>query len=143
MLTLKNNSKGPRLVLMLGNQFERIMPGETRTIDGSKVIGIPDGLEEISAKAAPDRGAVPQQPEGLDQQVRKPNPPDLDGDGKPGGSLPHDPPALSAMSKAQLERQAQIEGVDLKAIKGTGKEGKLIKADIEAAIEAKRAGNAA
>lgn len=123
MLTLKNTSKGPRLVLMEHSQYERIMPGETRTIDGSKVVGIPDGLEEISTKAAEDRGGVPEQPQGLEQQVSK-------------AAKGED---LSKLKVAELEDRLKAAGVDLEQISGTGAEGKVIKADLIRALEDVRA----
>lgn len=63
---------------------------------------------------------------------------DHDGDGNPGGSKPQDPPALSGMTRAELEAQAAKEGVDLEAIEGTGASGNVRNDDIKAAIEAKR-----
>lgn len=43
------------------------------------------------------------------------DPLDHDHDGAPGGSLPHDPPALSGMKKAELIAQADLEHVPLEA----------------------------
>lgn len=55
---------------------------------------------------------------------------DRDGDGKPGGSLPHDPPALTGKNKAQLLDIAAAEGVTI--------EDGATNADIIAAIELAR-----
>lgn len=66
------------------------------------------------------------------------DPLDHDGDGEPGGSLPHEPPALSGKTKAELLAIAQNEGVDIAAIKGTGSKGSVIILDIIRAIEANR-----
>lgn len=56
---------------------------------------------------------------------------DHDGDGKAGGSLPHDPPALSGLKRAELFEVARNEGVAVNATRTN--------ADIIAAIEAARA----
>lgn len=119
MLTLKNNAQGPRLVLMHGSKYEAIMPGETRTIDGSKVAGIPDGLEEIQTAAAEDQGDVPEQPAGLDEQLQEPR------------------EDLSKLKVSQLEDRLKRAGVDLDGIEGTGAEGKVIKADLIRALESR------
>lgn len=113
MLTLKNTSEGPRLVLMQGGRYEPIQPGETRTIDGSKVQAIPDGLEEIETAAAKDQGNVPDQPKGLDDKVGKKE-------------------DLSKLTVAELEERL---GDDLDGVEGTGAEGKVIKADLIRALE--------
>ncbi len=55
---------------------------------------------------------------------------DRDNDGKDGGSLPYDPPALSNKSKAELLAIAEREGVEIE-------DGATIP-DIKAAIELKR-----
>ena len=49
---------------------------------------------------------------------------------------------LDDNSVAELEKIATDEGVDVSAITGTGANGRVLKADIVAAIEAKRAGGA-
>ncbi len=64
---------------------------------------------------------------------------DHDHDGQPGGSEPHDPPALSGKTKAELLAIAADEGIDVEAIEGTGSGGNVLNADIVAAIEAARA----
>lgn len=56
---------------------------------------------------------------------------DHDGDGAPGGSRPHDPPALTGRNKEQLVRIAEAEGVSVPD-GATNKQ-------IVAAIEASRA----
>lgn len=77
-------------------------------------------------------------PKGWSRTPTEPHPLDRDGDGHPGGSEPVEPPALSGMSKAELEAQAEAEGVDLEAIEGTGANGNVLVDDIRSAIEAKR-----
>lgn len=64
---------------------------------------------------------------------------DHDADGKPGGSLPDDPPALSGKTRDELLAIAAGEGVDIDAIEGTGKDGNVLVDDIRDAIEANRA----
>lgn len=59
-----------------------------------------------------------------------PDPLDHDGDGKRGGSLPADPPALTGKTKAELIEIAENEGVDLSKAKNNP--------DRIAAIEANR-----
>lgn len=68
---------------------------------------------------------------------------DHDGDGEPGGSKPHEPPALSGMDREALEKQAEIEGVDVSKVEGTGANGNVLVGDIRDAIEAKRKASAA
>lgn len=63
------------------------------------------------------------------------NPLDHDGDGKPGGSEPHEPPALKGLNKKQLLKIAEAEGVEI--------EDGATNPAITAAIEAKRAAAAA
>lgn len=59
---------------------------------------------------------------------------DANGDGKPGGSLPNDPPALTGKTKAELLKIAEGEGVTI--------EDGALNADIVTAIESKRAAGA-
>ena len=56
---------------------------------------------------------------------------DHDGDGDPGGSRPHEPPALTGMLKTQLLEQAAAEGVEVTDA--------MTKAEIITAIEGARA----
>lgn len=96
---------------------------------------------EIKPKADPIVSNAAHEPgEGDPAEAKSDHDPlDHDNDGHKGGSLPDDPPALSGMKRDELEAQAKAEGVDLEAIKGTGKDGAVIVADIRNAIEAKRA----
>jgi hypothetical protein len=144
MITLKNNGKGPRAVLMNSGSYEFLQPGEQKTIDGSKVKAIPPDVAEVALEAS-DGGDLAPQPVNLDKQATGGALPQFDHDnnGHPGGSLPHDPPALSGMTRTELDDQAKLEGVDLTKITGTGKNGAVVMADIRDAIEAKRAGRAA
>lgn len=122
---IRNISNGPRgaytadgsLVMVdagkvaLGD-FADINPEWFVDEDGDEIIAI--GVPVVAADAAPII------------------PPDLDGDGAPGGSLPHEPPALSGKNKAELTAIAAAEGVELEA-------GAKV-ADIVAAIELAREG---
>lgn len=139
MITLKNDGKGPRAVLMINGLYEFLQPGEQKSIDGSKVKAIPPDVSEVALTAS-EGGDLPPQPVDLAKRLQQF---DHDKDGQPGGSLPHDPPALSEMTRAELNDQAKIEGVDLASIAGTGKNGAVIMADIRNAIEAKRAAGGA
>lgn len=139
MITLKNNGKGPRAVLMIAGTYEFLQPGEEKTIDGSKVKAIPPDVSEVALTAS-ESGDLPPQPVDLAKRLEQL---DHDNNGQPGGSLPKDPPALSEMTRAELDEQAKLEGVDLASIAGTGKNGSVIMADIRNAIEAKRADGAA
>lgn len=96
---------------------------------------------EIKPKADPIvSDADPEQGEGEPAETpADPDPLDHDNDGEKGGSLPDDPPALSGMTREELEAQAEAEGVDVASIKGTGKDGNVLVGDIRKAIEAKRA----
>ncbi len=145
MITLKNTAKGPRAVLLTSGGYEFFQPGEQRTIEGGRIRSIPADLIEITRAAQPVDQDLPEQPAGLDQQATGGNLAQLDrdGDGQPGGSLPHNPPALAEMTRIELQAHAVSEGIDLDRLTGTGKNGALVMADTRKAIEAKRAGNAA
>jgi hypothetical protein len=138
MITLKNNGKGPRAVLMLGGGYTFLQPGEQKSINGSKVRSIPSDVVELALEAS-DAGSIPEQPAGLANQATGFEKFDHNGDGLPGGSKPHYPPALSEMTRAELEHQLQAEGLDLDHITGTGRNGAVVMADIRNAIEAHRA----
>jgi len=160
-MKLKNNAKGPRMIQMLDDEpAVLIMPGETKLVDASKILnGLPDGVAEdrdggaaAAPRSAPKPAKAPIAHDDDDEGELDPAPPELaekagadlqqldhDGDGKPGGSKPHEPPALSGLDRAQLEAEAEAEGVDISAIKGTGAGGNVLMGDIKDAIEAKRA----
>lgn len=125
MITLKNVSKGPRMIPMINGGYETIQPGQQRTIDGSKILKVPSELVEVDgAKAADDRGQVPKQPEGLDAKVSEGKAEDL--------------PSLEGKTREQLDEIATDEGVDLAAIKGTGAGGNVLNGDVKSAILEKR-----
>lgn len=121
-LRIKNNLKGPRGIEKAGGGFVFIAPGETRVVE----VANPDALfgvefldVEIDGYQA---GPIP-----ADLAARF----DHDGDGKPGGSLPHDPPSLAGKNKAQLKSIARGEQVTIPRA-ATNRQ-------IREAIEAKRA----
>lgn len=158
-MKLKNNAKGPRMIQMIDDEpAVLLMPGETKSVDASKILhGLPSGVAEDreggaeprsaskAAKAAPSGPVAhddedeldPAPPELAEKATDKPQL-DHDGDGKAGGSKPHDPPALSGMQRDELEAQAKKEGIDLDQVKGTGKGGNVLMGDIIKAIETKR-----
>lgn len=80
-----------------------------------KVIDVPEGWsEEIADKnsqAVADGGftAGPADGSGGDDLSQL----DHDGNGEPGGSEPHEPPALTGKNKAELLAIAEAEGVDI------------------------------
>lgn len=130
MTTFRNDSKNRRGILLVSGTYAWLNPGEVKTVPGHKVKSVPNGLTECDPI-----GDALLAPPPADMISRF----DHDGDGSPGGSLPYDPPALSGMNRAQLENQAEAEGVDLASIVGTGQGGKVKNDDIAKAIEAKRA----
>lgn len=140
MTTFRNDDKGSRGILLTNGTYVMIDPGQAKSVPGDKVRMVTAGLTQINpAEAEPGRVAeggdeaeLPAPPSSLQQL-------DHDGDGQPGGSLPHEPPALSGMTKAQLAEQAIAEGIIVEQIKGTGANGNVLADDIKAAIEAKRA----
>lgn len=137
MAWFKNNTKGARGIALRGGGHKFVQPGESIRIDGAKVKRMPSGLVEVDP---PELGDLHDEPADLSAGLAVF---DGDGDGKPGGSKPADPPALSSMTKAELTAQAEAEGVDLEAITGTGASGNVVADDIRAAIEARRAEAAA
>ena len=130
MTTFRNDSKNRRGILLSGGVYAFLKPGEVKTVPSHQIKSVPNGLIECDPSGDPLLAPPP-----ADMVSRF----DRDGDGREGGSLPHDPPALSGMTKAQLTEQAGKEGVDVAAITGTGQGGKVTNGDIAKAIEAKRA----
>ena len=149
MTTFRNDAKGSRGILLTSGSYVMVDPGQTKTVPGDKVRTFSAGLTQMNPSEASPRAA-----EGGDA-AELPAPPssitalypastvaaqfDHDDDGKPGGSKPHEPPALSGMRKDELIAQAGKEGLIVEQIKGTGANGNVIADDIRAAIEAKRA----
>lgn len=140
-MRLKNSAKGPRMIHLTDGETMVIMPGETKAVDGSRILnGLPHGLAEVRGPAEA-RKAPQQQPQGRlgdddedDEDELDPAPPELAE--KATGSS--DLPSLDGMDRKALEKQAKAEGVDLDGIKGTGAGGNVLVGDIKAAIEAKR-----
>ena len=168
MTIFRNDAKGARGILLANGSYVMLDPGQTKTVPGDKVRIVSAGLTQISPEGSPrvaeggDEAELPAPPSSLPEidgrnaerqsegtgEPMQPIPAqadgslqqlDHDGDGKPGGSLPHEPPALSGMTKAQLAEQAIAEGIIVEQIKGTGANGNVLADDIKAAIEAKRA----
>lgn len=129
MTTFRNDSKNRRGILLSGGVYAFLNSGEVKTVPSHQIKSVPNGLVECDPSGDP---------------LLAPPPADMvhafdrDGDGAPGGSKANDPPALSGMNRAQLEKQAETEGVDLASIVGTGQGGKVKNDDIANAIEAKR-----
>lgn len=135
MRSIRNISTGARGAYAADGRLVMVEPGRVATDDFADInpewfededgdeivaIGVPVSVVESAADAADDNS----------DDAAPVSPPDLDGDGKPGGSLPHDPPALSGKTKAELIAIAEAEGVELEA-------GARV-ADIIAAIELAR-----
>lgn len=169
MTIFRNDAKGSRGILLTNGTYVMVEAGQTKTVPGDKVRVVSAGLTQINpAEAEPrvaeggDEAELPAPPSSLPEidgsaaeresagtgEPMQPIPAqadgslsqlDHDGDGKPGGSLAHEPPALSGMTKAQLTDQAVKEGILLDHIKGTGANGNVLADDIRVAIEAKRA----
>lgn len=120
MTILKNTSKGPRAVIMTDASYVFIEPGETKSIAGHRINGIPQGLIEIDPADLADIG-----------DPLPPKPADL------GGSDASSKP-LSELKRDELEALAKQEGIDLSKIEGSGRGGNVLNDDIREAIEAKR-----
>ena len=139
MTIFRNDTKGSRGILLTSGAYVMIDPGQTKTVPGDKIRSISAGLVQIDSAEALALAVA----EG-GEEAELPAPPsslsgiDHDGNGKPGGSLPADPPVLTGMRKDQLIAQAEKEGVIVEQIKGTGANGNVLADDIRAAIEARR-----
>ena len=99
--------------------------------DGTSMIVLNEGRTVRVAEGSVDflrkRGAIRDE----DPDERAPASPfDHDGDGRPGGDLPDDPPALTGKTKAELIAIAAAEGVEV--------DDSWTKAAIVDAIEAER-----
>lgn len=146
MTTFRNTTKGSRGILLTSGKYVTIAPGQTETVRGDKIKSIAEGLQIINPAEAEPRVAeggaeaeLPAPPSSISTIDGSLAQLDRDGDGKPGGSKPAEPPALSGMRKDDLIAQAEAEGILIEQIKGTGANGNVIADDIKAAIEAKRA----
>lgn len=135
MASFKNVEKGPRGIRLKNGSCVIVDPGTTRSVPGESIASVTAGLIAVDPQIAPEEQDLPPSPANLAQL-------DHDNDGKPGGSKPHDPPALSGLSRADLEALAQSEGVLIEHIKGTGANGNVLAGDIKAAIEVKRKASA-
>jgi hypothetical protein len=113
-----------------GLRIERLgkAKAETKTTEPESpadTLGNGDGAADGPGGA--DGGADSGEAAAEDQH---PDPLDHDGDGEPGGSLPHDPPALTGKTKDELIQIAEDESADLSEAKNNP--------DRIAAIEANR-----
>lgn len=147
MTTFRNTAKGSRGILLTTGSYVMIEPGQAKTVPGDKIKKLASDLIEVSpAEAEPglvaeggDDAELPAPPSSISTIDGSLAQLDHDGDGKPGGSLPVDPPSLFGMRKDDLIAQAEAEGILTEQIKGTGANGDVVADDIRAAIEAKRA----
>jgi len=113
--------------------------------EAGKVEELPEEPEGQSAEAEEAGIENPIEEREEEQAAEQPeveapevHPLDHDADGEKGGSLSKEPPALTGMTKDELEAQAELETVDLTAIEGTGANGNVLAKDIREAIEANR-----
>ena len=119
MFAIRNISTGPRGAYTADGSLVMVDAGKVALGDFADI-----NPEWFADEDGGDIVSVPE--------ARTISPPDLDGNGNPGGSLPHEPPALSGKTKAELTAIAAAEGVELEA-------GAKV-ADIIAAIELVREG---
>lgn len=125
MTTYRNTAKGTRGILVRGNTYEFLAPGETKSIPAKRVRAVPDGIVEVDPSEVGEN----------DPNPLPPPPADLVGDaieGKP----------LADLKRDELDRIAKAEGIDVSLIEGSGQGGNVLKDDVIAAIEAKRAASA-
>lgn len=131
-MRLTNKSKGPRMILLTESESMVIMPGETKSVDASRILnGLPPGLVEEIARR-PGKLAAPIAHDDDDEADLDPAPPEL------AKKATEDLPKLDGLNKQQLEAQAKAEGVDLDSIEGTGANGNVLVGDIKDAIQAAR-----
>lgn len=134
-MKFKNVAKGPRMILLVDGGSVIIMPGETKSVDGAKILnGVPSGLIEDITKIA-----TSEQRQALahddDESDLDPAPPAL---AEKATASAADLPILDGMNRQQLEVQAAAEGINLGQIRGTGAGGNLLVGDIKNAILIKR-----
>ena len=98
MTYFRNNSKGPRQIILKNRTTVLIEPGETKEVDGDQVTrGIPDGLEEVDADGdaiASEEGSI--DPNGQDLPLQTQPGPGDDADGEPEGGEGDDADDASA-----------------------------------------------
>lgn len=126
MTTYRNTAKGTRGILVKGNTYEFLAPGQVKAIPAKRVRAVPDGIIEVD----------PSDIEPDDSEPLPPPPTDLVDDG-PEGEKP-----LSDLKRDELDRLAEKEGIDVSLIEGSGQGGNVLKDDVIAAIEAKRKASA-